>query len=59
MYLSPQAGWGNTHGTQIILGSHNAVRKMQTTYVLILKGEQPHLEQPMTKVVGKVLPMME
>lgn len=44
---------------QIILGSHNAVRKMQTTYVLILKGEQPHLEQPMTKVVGKVLPMME
>lgn len=44
---------------QIILGSHNAVRKMQTTYVLILKGEQPHPEHPMTKVVGKVLPMME
>lgn len=44
---------------QIILGSHNAVRKTQTTYVLILKGEQPHPEHPMTKVVGKVLLMRE
>lgn len=43
---------------EIILGSHNALRKTETTYLLILKKEQPHPECPMTKVVGEVLPML-